>query len=342
MGAAGLRGMRTKIGLTMQRSAALLALMLLACIGLPGTALAQDLGSWPDKPVRVLVPSSPGGPSDLAARLITNRMLVELKQSLVADARPGAGGMIALRQGARAAPDGYTLTIGNPGPVAVVPHTETDVGYDILADFEPISTIMTVPIVLNVRDDVPAKTVPELVALIRANSSSINFGSSGLGQSPHMAAELFARMIGVNFVISPYKGASPAVNDLLVGSIQAMFDTTTGLPMVKQGRLRTLAIASSKRSTLMPSVLTMGELGFPDFALSSWYILLAPARTPQPIIRRLNKLVNDTLNSPDVRHQLATVNAEAILSTPEETREFIRAELANWGNVVKRIRAPIK
>lgn len=328
--------------LTMRRSAALLAAMLFTCIGLLGTARAQGLGSWPEKPVRVLVPSSPGGPSDLAARLITNRMLLELKQSLVADARPGGGGMIAFRQGARAAPDGYTLIIGNPGPVAVAPHIEPDIGYDILNDFEPVSTVMIVPIVLNVRDNVPAKTVPELVALIRANPSSINFGSSGIGQSPHMAAELFARMIGVNFVISPYKGASPAVNDLLVGSTQAMFDTTTGLPMVKQGRLRTLAIASRKRSTLMPNIPTLGELGFPDFAISSWYILLAPAHTPQPIIRRLNKLVNDTLNSPDVRQQLAGINAEAIPSTPEEAREFLRSELANWGNIVKRIRAPVK
>lgn len=312
------------------------ALALLAGICLPGTTLAQ--GSWPDKPVKVLVPSAPGGPSDLSARLITARMLVELKQPLIADNRAGAGGMIALRMAAQAAPDGYTLVIGNPGPVAVAPHTEPDVGYDIVKDFEPISTIMIVPIVLNVRDDVPAKTVAELVALIKAKPTAINFGSSGVGQSPHMAAELFQKMSGVDFIISPYKGAPPAVQDLLAGSIQAMFDTTTGLPMVKAGRLRTLAIASSKRSTLMPAIPTMGELGYAGFAISSWYILLAPARTPQPVIRRLNKLVNDTLNTPDVRQQLAGINAEAIPSTPEEAREFVRSELANWGNIVKRIR----
>ena len=312
------------------------ALALLASICLPGTTLAQ--GTWPDKPVKVLVPSAPGGPSDLSARLITARMLVELKQPLIADNRAGGGGMIALRMGAQAAPDGYTLVIGNPGPVAVVPHTESDVGYDVVKDFEPISTIMIVPIVLNVRDDVPAKTVAELAALIKARPTAINFGSSGVGQSPHMAAELFQKMVGVEFVISPYKGAPPAVQDLLVGSIQAMFDTTTGLPMVKAGRLRTLAIASSKRSTLMPAIPTMGELGYADFVMSSWYILLAPARTPQPIIRRLNKLVNDTLNTPEVRQQLAGINAEAIPSTPEEAREFVRSELVNWGNIVKRIR----
>ena len=299
-------------------------------------AFAQ--GTWPEKPIRVIVPSSTGGPTDVAARLLSARVLAELRQPLVADARPGAGGMIGMRLAAQAAPDGYTLVMGNPGPVAVVAHTERDVGYDVLTDFEPISMVMSFPIVLNVRNDVPAKNVSELVALMRANPASINFGSSGVGQSPHMAAELFQDLIGVKFVISPYKGAPPAVQDLLVGSIQAMFDTITGLPMVRQGRLRTLAIGSRTRSALMPNIPTMAEQGFPGFEITSWYVLLAPARTPQPIIRRLNKLVNDALNSPEVRAQLAGINAEAIPSTPEEARDFIRSELANWGSIVRRIR----
>jgi len=300
-----------------------------------GQVFAQ--GIWPEKPIRVIVPSSSGGPTDLATRLISARVLAELHQPLLADPRPGAGGKIGLRLAAQAAPDGYTLVMGNPGPVAVVPNTERDIGYDILADFEPVSMVMRVPILLNVRADVPAKTVSELVALIRANPASINFGSSGVGQSPHIAAELFQDFIGVKFVISPYKGAPPAVQDLLVGSIQAMFDTTTGLPLVRQGRLRTLAIGSRTRSALMPNIPTMAEQGFPGFEISSWYVLFAPAHTPQPIIRRLNKIVNDALNSAEVRAQLAAINAEPIPGSPEDTREFVRAELANWGNIVRRI-----
>ena len=299
---------------------------------------AYSQPAWPNKPIRVIVPSALGGSGDVATRLISTRVLAELHQPLLADPRPGAGGMIGLRMAAQAAPDGYTFVMGNPGPVAVVQHTEPDVGYDILGDFDPVSMLMSIPIVLSVRDDVPARTLAELIALIRAKPASINFGSSGVGQSPHMAAELFQKMIGVEFVISPYKGAAPAVNDLLVGSIQAMFDSTTALPMIRQGRLRALAIAGRTRSTLMPGLPTMAEQGFPGFEISSWYVLLAPARTPQPIIRRFNKLVIDTLNAPETRLQLATINAEAIGGTPEEAREFIRSELANWGGIVRRIR----
>ena len=316
--------------------AGLILLVLGVSSGYQTDALAQ--AAWPGKPIRVIVPSALGGSGDVATRLISARVLAELKQPLLADPRPGAGGMIGLRMAAQAAPDGYTFVMGNPGPVAVVPHTEPDVGYDILADFDPVSMLMTIPIVLSVRDDVPAKNLSELIALIRSKPGSINFGSSGVGQSPHMAAELFQKMIGVDFVISPYKGAAPAVNDLLVGSIQAMFDSTTALPMVRQGRLRALAIAGRGRSTLMPAIPTMIEQGFPGFEISSWYVLLAPARTPQPIIRRFNKLVADTLNTPETRQQLATINAEALPGTPEDAREFVRSELANWGNIVKRIR----
>ena len=324
----GVDGARSFLGLAV--------LVLVAAALCQTNAAAQS--AWPDRPIRVIVPSSPGGPTDIATRLISARVLAELKQPLLAENRAGAGGMIGLRLAAHAAADGYTLVMGNPGPVAVVPYTETDVGYDVLADFAPISMVMSVPIVLNVRDDVPARNIAELVALIRAKPESINFGSSGPGQSPHMAAELLQQLIGVKFVISPYKGAPPAVNDLLGGSIQAMFDTTTGLPMVRQGRLRTLAIGSRTRSALMPNIPTMAEQGFPGFEISSWYVLLAPAHTPQPIIRRLNKLVNDTLNTTEVRAQLAALNAEAIPGTPEEARDFIRSELANWGNIVRRIR----
>lgn len=321
----------------MFRRIASLATAAVATLGgaLPVPVLAQ---SWPSKPIRIIAPSSPGGPTDLATRLISARVNADLKQALVVDNRPGAGGMIGPRAAAQAAPDGYTFVMGNPGPVAVVPHTEKEVGYDIVNDFEGVSNVMAVPIVLIARADVPVSSVADLVALMKRDPKAIAFGSSGVGQSPHMAAEYFQKSIGVDFLISPYRGAPPAVNDLLGGAIQAMFDTTTGLPHVKAGKLKALAIGSARRSTLMPDLPTMAELGYPGFEITSWYVLLAPAKTPKDIIARMNKVVVDTLNQPETRHQLAAINAEATPSTPEETQAFVKAQLDNWGNIVRRIR----
>lgn len=295
-------------------------------------------GAWPERPVRVIVPSAPGGPTDIASRLIGERLLTETRQPLVIENRAGAGGMIGLRIAARAAADGYTLVMGNPGPVAVVPHIESDVGYDILTDFEPISTIMTVPIVLVVRQDLPVRTVGELVAFMRANPGKVSFGTSGAGQSPHMATELLLRLTGIDAVVSPYRGAPPAVNDLLAGTVQAMFDTTTSRPSIEAGTLRALAIGSPRRSTLMPGIPTMAEAGFPGFEISSWYILLAPAKTPPEIVRRLNGIVTRSLADASVKSRLAALNAETIPSTPEEAGAFVRSELVNWGNIVRNIR----
>ncbi len=302
---------------------------------LPRVGHAQ--GAWPDRPVRVIAPSAAGGPTDLASRLIGERMLQETRQSIIVDNRAGAGGMIGLRLGARATPDGYTFTMGNPGPVAVVPHIEADVGYDILTDFVAVSMVMTVPITLVVRSDLPVRSVPELVAYMRAYPGRVNFGSSGPGQSPHMAAQLLLQMTGLEAVISPYRGAPPAVNDLLVGSIQAMFDTTTSRPAIDSGRLRPLAVGSARRSALMPQVPTMAEAGFPGFEISSWYVLLAPAQTPQDIVLAMNGIVNRCLGDPTVRARLAAVNSEAIPSTAEEAANFVRSELRNWGEIVRRI-----
>ncbi|MEO3474277.1 tripartite tricarboxylate transporter substrate binding protein [Roseomonas sp. CAU 1739] len=301
-----------------------------------GDATAQ--GSWPTRPIRVVVPSSPGGPTDVVTRLIGDHILADLGQPLVIDNRSGGGGMIGFRLAARAEPDGYTLIMGNPGPVAIVPYTEATVGYDILRDFEAVSMVMIVPVMLVVRAEIPVHTPRELAAYMRANPGVVAFGSSGPGQSPHMAAELFGKMADVPVLISPYRGAAPAVSDLVAGTIQAMFDTTTALPHTQAGRLRALAIGSRVRSTLMPDVPTMEEAGFPGFEISSWYPLFAPTGTPPEIIARLNAVVVKALNDPVSRTRLASMNAEAIPSTPTEARAYVEGQLANWGNIVRRIR----
>lgn len=302
-----------------------------------GTARSQ--GAWPSRPIRVVVPSSPGGPTDVVTRLIGDRVLAEFGQPLVIDNRSGGGGMIGFRLAARAEPDGYTLIMGNPGPVAIVPHTESHVGYDILRDFEPVSMVMIVPVMLVVRAEIPARTPRELADYMRAHPGTVAFGSSGPGQSPHMAAELFGKMADIPMLISPYRGAAPAVSDLVAGTIQAMFDTTTALPHTQAGRLRALAIGSRVRSALMPDLPTMAEAGFPGFEISSWYPLFAPAGTPPEIITRLNAVVVRALNDPTARARLASMNAEAIPSTPAEARAFVEGQLVNWGNIVRRIRS---
>lgn len=294
---------------------------------------------WPSRPLRFIVPSSAGGPTDLITRIIGERVQKDLQQAAVIENRPGGGGKIGLRMAAQAPPDGYTCVIGNPGPVAIVQHTETEVGYNTLADFEPVAMLMRVPIELVVRKDLPVGNVAELVAYIRRNPKAVSFGTSGEGQSPHMAAELLRKMIGAPFLIVPYRGAAPAVNDLLGGTVQAMFDTTTALPFVQEGRLRALAVGSRTRSALMPHLPTMAEAGFPGFEISSWYVLLAPAGTPAAIIERLNAVMKAALESREVQDRLARVNAEAIYSTPAGAREYIAGEIANWGNIVRTIRA---
>jgi tripartite-type tricarboxylate transporter receptor subunit TctC len=312
-------------------------------LGLGAAALAgRDAAAqaaWPSRPIRVVVPSSPGGPTDVVTRLIGDHVLAELGQPVVIDNRSGGGGMIGFRRAARAEPDGYTLIMGNPGPVAIVPYTESHVGYDILRDFEPVSMVMIVPVMLVVRTEIPARTPRELADYMRANPGRIAFGSSGPGQSPHMAAELFGKMADVPMLISPYRGAAPAVSDLVAGTIQAMFDTTTALPHTQAGRLRALAIGSRVRSTLMPDLPTMAEAGFPGFEISSWYPLFAPAGTPPEVIARLNAVVVKALNDPASRARLASMNAEAIPSTPAEARAFVEGQLANWGGIVRRIRS---
>ena len=309
-----------------------------------GTAMAATRGAtaqggWPTEPIRVIVPSSPGGPTDVASRLIGDHVLADLGQPLVIDNRSGGGGMIGFRLAARAKPDGYTFIMGNPGPVAIVPYTESQVGYDILRDFEPVSMVMIVPVMLVVRTEIPVRTPRELADYMRANPGTVAFGSSGPGQSPHMAAELFGKMADVPVLISPYRGAAPAVSDLIAGTIQAMFDTTTALPHTQAGRLRALAIGSRVRSALMPELPTMAEAGFPGFEISSWYPLFAPAGTPPEIISRLNAVVVKALNDPTSRARLASMNAEAIPSTPSEARAFVEGQLVNWGNIVRRIRS---
>jgi tripartite-type tricarboxylate transporter receptor subunit TctC len=294
-------------------------------------ALGQD---YPSKPIRLIVPFAPGGGNDTLARLIAQRLTSGLGQQIVVENRPGAGGVTATEQVARAAPDGYTLLLGFVGPLTMSPGMQK-VGYDPITGFEPISLVAQGYQVLAVNPSVPAKSVSELVALAKAKPGALNYASGGTGTPLHLVPELFKLAAGVDIVHVPYKGSGPAATAVLAGDAQMMFGSMVAtVPLVKSGRLRALAVSSPTRIEALPDVPTLVELGYKGVEASSWYGILAPAGTPQPIVARLSSELAKVVKATEYREALAAQGQEAESSTPEAFREFIRAELAKWTRVV--------
>src|SRR3954468_24326375 len=282
---------------------ALLAVFLLAA----SAALAQS--DYPGRPLRLLVTVPPGGAADFIARLIGAKLAESLGQPVVVENRAGASGTIAAEAVARAPPDGYTLLQNSITTHGIGPHLFDKLPYDPVKDFAPVSGLALLPLIMAVNADVPAKTVPELIAL--AKRQPLNFASSGNGGAPHMAAELFKSVTGAPIVHVPYKGSGPAVTDLVGGRVQIMFDAAPSLIQhVRSGKLRVLAAASAERNPLLPDVPTFAELGYPQVDVSLWYGLLAPAGTPRPLIDRLNRDVAKALDSAEVKERLQAQGAE--------------------------------
>ena len=301
---------------------------------LAGAAQAQ--AAWPERPIRMLVPIAPGGSNDLAARLIGAELGAALGQPVVVENRPGGAGQIGMRAAAQSAPDGYTLILANSGAVAITPALHPQAGYDGARDFAPISMIMDVPIMLVVRAELPARNVGELTALMRRDPRAVTFGSPGAGQTPHLATELFLRAIGVDATVVTYRGAAPAANDFAAGVTQALFDTSSTLPLVGNGTARILAVTGRNRSAVLPEVPTLGEAGIEGMELGSWFVLLAPAGVPVEILDRLNSLTRAALAKSEIRERLASINAEPRPTGIEETRNQIAAEAAYWQEVIRR------
>jgi len=301
--------------------------------GLAGGAHAQN---YPTRPIRMVVPFTPGGSTDILARFIGQKLTEAWGQQVVIDNRPGAGGTIGLEIAARAKPDGYTLVMAHIGTLAVNPTLYEKLSYDPVKDFQPITQVAMVPNMLAVHPALPAKSVKELVGLARAKPGGLNCGSGGNGSAAHLACEYFKLKAQVNIVHIPYRGTAPAVTDLIAGQISMMI---TGVPpllqQVKAGKLRGLAVATSKRLPLLPEYPTIAEAGVPGYEASQWYGVLAPAGTPRPIVDRLYKGIADALARPDAKERLAADAAEAVGSTPEEFGAFIKAEIARWAPVVK-------
>ena len=301
---------------------------------LAGAAQAQ--AAWPERPIRMLVPIAPGGSNDLAARLIGAELGTALGQPVVVENRPGGAGQIGMRAAAQSAPDGYTLILANSGAVAITPALHPQAGYDGARDFAPISMIMDVPIMLVVRAELPARNVGELTALMRRDPRAVTFGSPGAGQTPHLATELFLRAIGVDATVVTYRGAAPAANDFAAGVTQALFDTSSTLPLVGNGTARILAVTGRNRSAVLPEVPTLGEAGIEGMELGSWFVLLAPAGVPVEILDRLNSLTRAALAKCEIRERLASINAEPRPTGIEETRNQIAGEAAYWQEVIRR------
>jgi tripartite-type tricarboxylate transporter receptor subunit TctC len=297
---------------------------------------------YPTKPIRIVVPFPAGGTTDVLARAAAQRLTETLGQPAVVDNRPGAGGNIGAELVAKAAPDGYTLLMGTVGTHAINPSLYPKMPYDHVRDFAPVILVAGVPNVLVVNPALPVKSVQELIAYAKANPGRVNFASSGNGTSIHLSGELFKTMAGVQITHIPYKGSAPALMDLIGGQVQIMFDNLpSALPQIKAGKLKALAVTSRERAPALPDVPTMAESGLPGFEASSWFGLLAPAGTPQPIILKLNADVAKWVASPEAKEKLLAQGANAAGGTPEDFARHIAAETAKWQKVVKESGAKI-
>jgi len=294
-------------------------------------ALAQAQG-FPNKPLRLIVPFPPGGVTDISSRVVAQKLSTELGQPVVVENRAGASGVIGAEAGAKAAADGYTLTMGNISTLAINAVTFAKLPYDPVASFAPVSMVAIQPLVIAVHPSVPAQTLAELVALAKAQPGKLNFGTAG--SSIYLAVEFFNTAAGIKMNHVPYKGSSPAITDLIGGQLQVLFDPFSSLyPQVRSGKARGLAVTTLKRSAQAPALPTVAELGYPGFDVSSWQGIVVPAGTPRDVLDRLNREVVKVLGSQDVRDQFAVHSAEASPSTPEQFGAYIRQEITRWKKV---------
>ncbi|KQP44205.1 tripartite tricarboxylate transporter substrate binding protein [Pseudorhodoferax sp. Leaf274] len=302
---------------------------------LAGTALADNAADFPTRPIRIVVPFSPGGGGDAVVRNIVDKLGERLGQQVVVDNRPGASGFIGAQLVAAAPPDGYTILMGFDGAMVVAPHL-LKAPFDTLADFAPITKLNDATLVLAAHPSVGAKTLPELVALSKARPGGLQFGSSGAGTTTHLAGELLALRTGMRLTHVPYKGGGQAVTDVVGGQIPLIFTVLpTIAPFVSTGKLEAVVVAGATRSRVLPDVPTAAESGAPGYAVASWYGLFAPAKTPRAIVEKLQREVAAVLALPEIREKYAKGGFEPVGNTPAEFAAQVKADLARWGQVVK-------
>ena len=301
---------------------------------LPLAARAQA-PEWPSRPVRFIVPYPPGGPTDIMGRIVAQAVQGPLGQPFVVENRAGANGLIGSEQAARAAPDGSTFLV-NASAHVIVPHLTPNMPIDVLADFAPVTNIAAVPLWLVVNPALPVRSVAEFIAYARANPGRIAYASSSQGGAPHLAGELFKLMTGTDLVHVPYRGSGPAGQDLIAGTVQAMFDSVPATAgAVRDGRLRALGVTTRNRIAPFPDLPTIAEAGVPGFEISTWYGIWAPARTPPAIIARLQQAVAAAARNPETRARFDALGAEPVADSPEDYARFVRAEYDRWGALVR-------
>jgi len=300
-------------------------------------ATASSAQTYPNRPIRLVVPFAPGGSSTLVARSVAAEMEKGLGQSIVIENKGGGGGSLAMSEVARADPDGYTLIIGHVGSLAMTPFMTPNLGYDVNRDFAPVSLLAKVPNIFVVHESVPAKDLREFVALAKSKPGQLNYGSAGNGSAGHLAMEYLKLVTGMDLQHVPYKGTGPNLVDLVAGRTQATSAGTPPLmPHVRAGKLRVIAAGTPKRLPSLPDVATVAEQGYPGFEASQWYGLNAPAKTPDAVIRRLAQEAAKAAKSPAVMERFKPDDAEAVGSTPQEYADYIAKEQARWKDVIQK------
>jgi tripartite-type tricarboxylate transporter receptor subunit TctC len=304
-------------------------------LGFSGLTVAQP---YPSKPIRLIVPFPPGGGVDAVARIAFQPVAASLNQQIVIDNRGGSSGIVATELAARAVPDGYTLFFGVTSALSILPHYHRTLPYDVEKDFAPINLIAAAAYLLVVHPSVQAASVKELIALARQKPRALNFSSAGNGSTLHLTAELFKSMADIDIVHVPYKGAAPALTDLLSGQVHMTFNPpAVALPHIRSARLRGLGVTSARRSMLVPELPAIAEAGVPGYESTGWYAVLAPARTPAHIIAQLNRALMNAIADKEVRERFAANGVEALGSTPQQFADFMRSEYLKWGKVVRSV-----
>jgi tripartite-type tricarboxylate transporter receptor subunit TctC len=307
-----------------------------AMLLLAGAIVLASAADYPSRPITLVVGFPPGGASDILARIVANRLSSLLSQPFVIDNRPGAGGNVAGEVVAHAAPDGYTLLLGNNAILATNASLYKTIGFDAEKDFAPITLIGTQANVLVVNLDLPAHSLDELIALAKAKPGKLNFASSGYGLAAHLAGELFKTEAHIDIVHVPYKGSAPALQDVIAGQDQMMFATTSGaMGVINGGQVRPLAVTTLKRTASLPDIATIDELGIKGFDATTWHGLVAQAGTPQPIIETLHRATVEALNDPGVRHSLDELGVDIVGDTPDQFGAYIKSEIPKWAAVIK-------
>lgn len=317
-----------------------LAAAALAAPFLPGIARAQ---AWaPTRPIRFVVPFPPGGATDVVARVLGERLQDRLGQPVTVENRTGAGGNLGVENVVRSAPDGYSILMGTTGTLTINPHLYSNMGFNPATDLAPVSMAFATDHVLIVHPSVPAQTVQEFLALLRARPNALSYGSGGNGSSTHLVPELLKLVARVEMQHVPYRGSAPALNDTVAGTVQAMLDQLpSALGMIQGGRVRALAVTGPRRSSLLPNVPTLAEIGLADAQATSWGAVMAPAGTPAPVVDRYSAALREILADAAVQQRLAAAGADAVFSTPADLAATMRAEAEKWGRVVREARITV-